>query len=195
MELDVNTVKMLACTRGTKAFHVERVTEVNRKFLLPTVAYLSVSELGAEAAAKALQAGKDVTVPLDFEDTEVTPLDLIIEDVSELQKAKNKAISTLRRQVDMELVNLSYLELFEYNTIEMELRVAGYTVTNDNIGSITSKILSSGDKSLADKISKYVELRGKLAGHIATFNKISGFISSIEECYSMEELKLLLETI
>jgi len=126
----------------------------------------------------ALLEGKIVHIPKSLQTDEVSPFEVEIINVGEVNPLKDKrnaAITKVRMLVTPELAKISGFALYGFTVLNNDMINAGYAITNSNREEKYLEILETGDEELITKLEDYLNYKDEIERICALERKFSQF--------------------
>lgn len=180
----MKSFELLLARDNVDHFEIIGITYSDAMCVEPGCVLLRPSLLAVETVKAALKAGKKVTTSKTTFECEVMPADLVVADVSDLDRRKLEALNEVAARMHNLLITASVIDLMDYLDNYVKLLNAGYFVTDATREDVYFKLIEdtqiceepaelSGDCSYEEEVA-YAEAKKKYdlaQANLATLEK------------------------
>lgn len=172
------------------AWVVDTVTKSDLIRTYPGQNFLNLSSRTAELIKEEMINGKRVLIPKTVRG-EVNQADFIVEEVDELEFAKNVAITEISNIVNDKFNTLSMLEFFNFITINNIFIEKGIVITEENREEKYLEVINTEDQNLIENLEKYLEAKDHISSVYWFFDKFRNFKKELKNLETVEEVNTL----
>ena len=156
--------------------------------------YLKVSYNALEKIKSGLDSGFHVTIIKELTSDEVMPGEVFVNENQEpdLDIKKAIAVNKINKKLEYRSLIISSLDVLLFTTINNELMVEGYIITNSNREEQYIKIIETGDEVLINKLEKYLTILDNLEDIKLIQNICLNSFAKVKAAVSTEEIDVAL---
>jgi hypothetical protein len=149
--------------------------------------YFKLTKPVANKILTEMDMGKSVYFPKTVEGT-LKVGDLIMKEMSDLEKRKNKHLSLYRRQTSELFVNMNFMALYDFMMINNKFCSIGAFIHSENKEEQYLKIINTGDESMIDDLERFLERMDELDKVNNRYKRFRDAMVSISSASNDEEL-------